>query len=138
MRPFKLVYRSILQVGLLMTIWYIGTFVQATLSLPVSGGVVGLTLLLIALLTGLFKLEWIKSGSDLLLTELLLFFIPCVIGLIKYKHLFLTQGWQLVLSIVVGTICVMTCTAYCVSLGFKLEEKFQKKTKRPHQLNTQV
>jgi holin-like protein len=110
MLSFKLPYRSTLQVALLIGIWYIGTLIQVALSLPISGGVVGLTLLLISLLAGLFKLDWVKSGSDLLLAELLLFFIPCIIGLIKYKHLFLTQGWQLVLSIVLGTICVMTCT----------------------------
>ena len=138
MRSFKLPYRSTLQVGLLIGIWYIGTLIQIALSLPISGGVVGLTLLLISLLAGVFKLDWIKSGSDLLLAELLLFFIPCIIGLINYKHLFLTQGWQLVLSIVLVTICVMTCTAYCVFLGFKLEAKFQKKPKQSHQLNSQI
>ena len=118
MRSFKLPYRSTLQVGLLIGIWYIGTLIQIALSLPISGGVVGLTLLLISLLAGVFKLDWIKSGSDLLLAELLLFFIPCIIGLIKYKHLFFFFVWRLVLSIVLGTICVMTCTAYCVFLCF--------------------
>ena len=86
MRSFKLTYRSTLQVGLLIGIWYIGTLIQVALSLPISGGVVGLTLLLISLLAGVFKLDWIKSGSDLLLAELLLFFIPCIIGLIRACH----------------------------------------------------
>ena len=127
MLSFKLPYRSTLQVALLIGIWYIGTLIQVALSLPISGGVVGLTLLLISLLAGVFKLDWIKSGSDLLLAELLLFFIPCIIGLIKYKHLFLTQGWQLVLAVSIGTICVMLTTAYSVYFGFKLEALLKQK-----------
>lgn len=138
MPAFKLPYRSILQVGLLIGIWYIGTCIQTAFALPISGGVVGLTLLFILLFTGAFKLHWIKSGSDLLLAELLLFFIPCIVGLVKYKHLFLTQGWQLIVSIVIGTICVMACTAYCVFLGFKLEAKLQKKPKPPQPLNNHI
>jgi holin-like protein len=49
-----------------------------------------------------------------MLAELVLFFIPCVVGLINYKSLFIAEGWQLITAIVLGTLCVMVFTAYTV------------------------
>lgn len=114
-----------LQVGLLIAFWWIGSVIQKQFNLPISAAVIGLFIVLIGLLTGFFKLTWIKTGSDFILGELVLFFIPCFIGLMKYKQLFITEGWQLIVAVVIGTICVMVCTAYSVYLGFKLENKFK-------------
>ncbi|MDV2468455.1 CidA/LrgA family protein [Acinetobacter chinensis] len=117
--------KIIFQLSLLIFIWWIGSVLQKLLNIPVSAGVIGLFLMLFALLSGVFKLQWIKSGSDFILGELVLFFIPCVVGLIKYKHLFMTQGWQMVVAVVIGTVTVMVSTAYAVHFGFKLESRLQ-------------
>ena len=121
--------KTIAQLGLLILIWWLGSFIQQSLNLPISAGVIGLLLLTAALISGVFKLEWVKQGSDLLLAELVLFFVPIVVGLIKYKELLLTQGWQLAIAVIAGTICVMVCTAYCVFWGFKLEAKLKNRSK---------
>ena len=117
--------KIIFQLSLLIFIWWIGSVLQKLLNIPVSAGVIGLFLMLFALLSGVFKLQWIKSGSDFILGELVLFFIPCVVGLMKYKHLFMTQGWQMVVAVVIGTVTVMVSTAYAVHFGFKLESRLQ-------------
>lgn len=117
----------LLQLSLLIVIWWIAAIIQQQLNLPISAGVIGLLLVLLALLSGIFKLQWIKTGSDFILGELVLLFIPCVVGIIKYKDLFLTQGWQLVLAVSIGTICVMVATAYSVYFGFKLEALLKQK-----------
>ena len=109
------------QLGLLLLFWYVGLWLQQALHLPISAGVIGLFMALAALLSGILKLQWIKSGADFVLGELVLFFIPCVVGLIKYQDLFRSQGWQLLSTIAIGTVCVMVATAYAVYLGFKLE-----------------
>ncbi|ENV82692.1 hypothetical protein F941_01457 [Acinetobacter bouvetii DSM 14964 = CIP 107468] len=127
---FTHLLKTAAQLGLLVLIWWMGALIQRKFNLPISAGVIGLLLLTAALLSGLFKLQWIKQGSDLILAELVLFFVPIVVGLIKYKALFLTQGWQLIVAVVLGTVCVMVCTAYCVFFGFKLESKF-KNHKKP-------
>lgn len=122
---FKYISKIILQISLLLAFWWIGSILQSSFKLPVSGAVIGLFIVLAGLLTGFFKLEWIKSGSDFILSELVLFFIPCFVGLIKYKHLFLTEGWQLIFAVILGTICVMVVTAYSVHLGFQFENKIK-------------
>lgn len=119
--------KTLSQILLLVLIWWLGSKIQTWFHLPISGGVIGLLLLLAALFSGLFKMSWIKQGSDLILAELVLFFIPCVVGIIKYKNLLLSSGWQLVIAVVVGTICVMVFTALTVYFGFKLERKLSNK-----------
>jgi holin-like protein len=133
--------KIIFQLSLLIFIWWIGSVLQKLLNIPVSAGVIGLFLMLFALLSGVFKLQWIKSGSDFILGELVLFFIPCVVGLIKYKHLFMTQGWQMVVAVVIGTVTVMVSTAYAVHFGFKLESRLQahhKPASQDHQQEMEV
>lgn len=119
--------RILLQLGLLIAIWLLGAQIQQWLNLPISGGVIGLLLVLAALLSGILKLEWIEAGSNFILAELVLLFIPCVVGIMKYKDLFISQGWQLVLSVVLGTLFVMVITAYTVAWGFKLENAIKAK-----------
>ncbi|MFW1748546.1 CidA/LrgA family protein [Acinetobacter guillouiae] len=121
------IYKVTLQIGLLILIWWIGSIIQKQFNLPISAAVIGLFMVLIGLMTGIFKLNWIKSGSDFILGELVLFFIPCFIGLMKYKNLFITEGWQLIVVVVLGTICVMVFTAYSVHIGFKLERKLKQR-----------
>lgn len=132
---FISVIRALFQLSLLIFFWWLGSVLQKLLHLPLSAGVVGLFLVLIALMSGLFKLEWIKTGSDLLLSELVLFFIPCVVGLMNYKTLFMTEGWQLICAVLVGTICVMVFTAYTVHFCFKIESWVEqhKKTVSTHE-----
>lgn len=121
------IYKVTLQIGLLILIWWISSIIQKQFNLPISAAVIGLFMVLIGLMTGIFKLNWIKSGSDFILGELVLFFIPCFIGLMKYKNLFMTEGWQLIVVVVLGTICVMVFTAYSVHIGFKLERKLKQR-----------
>ena len=63
-----------------------------------------------------------------MLAELMLLFIPCVVGIINDLDLLLSQGWQLLLSITLGTCAVMVATAYSVCWGFKLEQRLRKNT----------
>jgi len=120
--------KVIIQIGLLLIFWWIGSLLQQVLNLPVSAGVIGLFLVLIGLVSGVFKLQWIKTGSDFMLAELVLFFIPCVVGLINYKSLFIAEGWQLITAIVLGTLCVMVFTAYTVHFCFKLESRLKQRS----------
>jgi len=87
--------------------------------------------MLTLLLTGLLPLHWVKAGSDLILSELVLFFVPCVVGLINYQQLFIQQGWQLVLAVLLGSLCVLIVTAYSVFIGFKVEAWIKAKIARP-------
>ncbi len=115
------------QLALLLLFWAIGFGLQQRFHVPISAGVLGLFLALAALLCGVLKLEWIKGGADFVLGELVLFFVPCVVGLLKYQTLFQSQGWQLISTIAIGTVCVMVATDYAVSIGFKWEHALKQR-----------
>ena len=115
------IIKTTAQLALLLFFWAIGYGLQQRFHVPISAGVLGLFLAFAALLCGVLKLDWIKGGADFVLGELVLFFVPCVVGLLKYQALFQSQGWQLISTIAIGTVCVMVATAYAVSIGFKWE-----------------
>ena len=53
----------------------------------------------------------------------------------------MTQGWQMVVAVVIGTVTVMVSTAYAVHFGFKLESRLQahhKSTTQDHQQEMEV
>lgn len=131
--------KVIFQLGLIFLFLGLGKYVQDILNLPISAAVTGLFILLICLMIGIVKLEWIKVGSDFILGELVLFFIPCLVGLTQYQSLFLDQGWKLFVVIFLGAVCVMIFTAFSVFLGFKLERsiKIMFKNKIHYYLNSQ-
>ena len=90
---------------------------------------IGLLLLLMALLTGIFQAQWIAMAAGILLKHLVLFFIPCVVGLIQYHDLFMSQGLQLIFTVFLSTLCVLVVTAYSIYWGFKLEHMFNQDKK---------
>ena len=122
---FKYISKIIFQISLLLAFWWIGSILQSLFKLPVSGAVIGLFIVLTGLLTGFFKLEWIKSGSDFILGELVLFFIPCFVGLIKYKHLLFFFFWQLIFAVFLVFFCVLVVAVFSVDLGFQFENKIK-------------
>lgn len=83
-----------LQLALIMIFWGLGIGIQHLFDLKITGSIIGLILLLSFLLTGLLKLQSVEIAGKLLLQHLVLFFIPCVVGLIQFKELFILINRQ--------------------------------------------
>jgi len=110
------IVNSIVQIGYLYVILFIGNSIARLLHLPIPGSIIGLVLLFLLLQFHIIKLEWIELGAGLLLSELLLFFIPSAIGVIDYTALFGVQGVKAVLVIVLSAIVVMFATGFTAQL----------------------
>ena len=104
------------QILILAAFWLVGYILHQKLGVPVSAGILGMFLLLICLFLKIVKIEQVAVGATVVLGELLLFFVPVVVAVVQYKNLFITEGWQIVLSISVGTILVMLST--CLTIHF--------------------
>lgn len=78
-------------------------------------------LVLVALWRGWLKIEWCRSGARLLLTEMLLFFIPAVVAAVQYPDVFLSAGFRIIAVILVSTLLVMTVTALVVDRCYRFE-----------------
>jgi len=113
-RALPSLFRTLLQVGVLILFWWVGGRVAALLGLPVPGGVIGLAMLLALFAAGVLRPSWLKAGAGLLLAEMLLFFIPAAMSLLDYGPLLRSEGWRILLVIVFSTLMVMAATALAV------------------------
>lgn len=110
------------QIIIILAVWSCADVLQKLLSLPVASGVLGFFLLLFLLEMKWLKLAHVERGADLLLAELLLFFIPPVVGVIQYQDLLITSGWKILLVILISTALVMMVSVYSVRLLLKQPE----------------
>ena len=97
---------TLLQILLILMVWGFAYTIQKFLHLPIVSGVLGFFILLFLLETQWIRLEQVEHGANLLLTELLLFFIPPVVGVIQYQQLLMSSGWKIVIIIFISFRCL--------------------------------
>lgn len=107
------------QIIIILAVWSCAYVLQKLLNLPLASGVLGFFLLLFLLEMKWLKLAHVERGADLLLAELLLFFIPPVVGVIQYQDLLIASGWKILLVILISTALVMMVSVYSVRLLLK-------------------
>lgn len=113
--------RVVLQVTLLTGFWFVAEEISSRWLPQLPAGVLGMCLLLCGLLTRTLQLGWFTLGARWLLAEMLLFFIPAVIAVVKYPEVMRHQGLAILLVIVLSTLFVMAVTALAVDGVYRLE-----------------
>ena len=118
----KQLQATLLQILLILMVWGFAYTIQKFLYLPIASGVLGFFILLFLLETQWIRLEQVEHGANLLLTELLLFFIPPVVGVIQYQQLLIISGWKIVIIIFISTFMVMASSMLSVRMLLKQDE----------------
>ena len=108
--------RLLIELVVLLAIYLFGCQLAMWLAWPIPGGVVGLSLLLMAFASGLVKPAALQLGAGVLMAEMLLFFIPALMSLLDYGGLLRNEGWRILLVIGLSTLAVMLVTAFTVEL----------------------
>jgi holin-like protein len=108
-----------LQIGAVALIWWGSEALVRAARLPLPGSVLGLFLLLGLLATGRMPVRMLRSGSQALLSHLILFFVPPMLALFDHPELLSAVGLKLVAAVVVGTVVVMGGTALAVDLQLR-------------------
>ena len=121
LQGFARTARVVLQVALLTGFWFVAEEISSRWLPQLPAGVLGMLLLLCGLLTRTLQLSWFKLGARWLLAEMLLFFIPAVIAVVKYPEMMRHQGLAILLVIVLSTLFVMAVTALAVDGVYRLE-----------------
>lgn len=106
--------RLLIELVVLLTIYFLGCQLAVWLAWPIPGGVVGLGLLLATFASGLIKPAALQLGAGVLMAEMLLFFIPALMSLLDYGGLVRNDGWRILLVIGLSTLAVMLVTAFTV------------------------
>ncbi|WP_034911564.1 CidA/LrgA family protein [Erwinia sp. 9145] len=110
-----------LQVVLYIALFLMAQQLVAWLDLPLPANIVGMLLLLALIALRVLPLRWVKAGSQWLLAEMLLFFIPAVVAVVNYSQLLRVEGWRIMLVIAVSTLLVLSATALVVDRVYRLE-----------------
>ncbi|MDR3598887.1 MAG: CidA/LrgA family holin-like protein [Desulfosporosinus sp.] len=115
---FKLrkVLIAMVQIGALYCFALAGNYLAEVLHLNLPGSLIGMGVLFILLHLGIVPYQWVVSGGNWLLAELLLFFIPSVVAVMQYKQLFRQEGLALFLIILIGTVIVMVSSGLAAEL----------------------
>lgn len=79
-------------------------------NLKVPGTILGIIVVFFLLQTGVLRLEWIETGANWLLGNLMLFLIPSAVGIMQYLHILSENGLSLIAVIVFSSVIVMVFT----------------------------
>lgn len=98
------------QLGVILFFSFLGELLHVLIPLPVPASVYGLLLLLLALCTGIVKLEHVRETAGFLIEIMPVMFIPAAVGLLEAWPA-LQPVWVPVLFITaVSTVLVMAAT----------------------------
>ncbi|MEG2046173.1 MAG: CidA/LrgA family protein, partial [Comamonas sp.] len=76
--------KVVLQVGMLSAIWVAMEAVRQHFGWSLPAGLIGFGLLAVGLFTGLVKTQWLQAGTNWLMAEMLLFFVPAMLVVTEY------------------------------------------------------
>lgn len=126
------------QIVALALVWCAADRVATVFKLPISGGVLGLLVLVALLLTGAIKPPAIQKGAELLLANMLLYFIPLVVSVVQYVSLIETEGLKLFAAIGPGFMSVLLVTAFTVEWVCLMTRKRQLRRHRQQRSGRQI
>ncbi|AZG73959.1 CidA/LrgA family protein [Shewanella livingstonensis] len=89
----------------------------------IPGSVIGLGVLLLLLSCHWIPEKVVNQGSAWLIGDLLLFFIPPVVAITKYKLILESYGAELIVCMLLASASVLLGTAFIVDKLFKFERK---------------
>jgi len=95
---------------LLLLFQLCGEIISRLLDLPIPGNVMGMGLLLLGLVVGWVDVKWIEEASEILLSNMTLFFVPAGVGVMVYSDLIAAEWLPITVATVVSTFVVMAIT----------------------------
>lgn len=96
----------------LLFFWLAGEFCAKVLHVPLPGNVIGLILLLICLHLKWVKLKWLEGTSQFLLSHMMLFFAPFIVGTIAFYPILFENWLPVGLAVTIGTLIVLAASGW--------------------------
>lgn len=90
----------------------IGELIVTLTHIPFPSSIIGMLFLTLFLQLGWIKLQSIKALSDLLISNLGLFFVPPSIGIMAYFKQIGENFWTIFISIIISTVVVIVVTGH--------------------------
>ena len=111
------------QVGIILTISFIGEILYRVIPLPIPAGIYGIILLFLALECKVLKLDQVKDVSLFLIEIMPVLFIPSAVGLMTAWGI-IKDNWLIYVTItVITTLLVMVVSGWVTQLILRLKKK---------------
>ena len=94
------------QFGIILAVTFLGEALKYVIPLPIPASIYGLVLMLLALCTGILKLDQVKEAATFLIEIMPMMFIPAAVGLM--------DSWAKIKGICVPLIAVTLITTVVV------------------------
>ncbi|RIL47874.1 MULTISPECIES: CidA/LrgA family protein [unclassified Mammaliicoccus] len=104
--------KVIFQICIIYLITIFGSWIQQILDIPIAGSIIGLATLFLLLQFNIIKEEWIKDGANLLLSTMIFFFIPSIVGAMDLVEQFNSQFIFLIILVIASTCIVALSSGY--------------------------
>ena len=111
------------QFGVIITVSFLGEILHAVLPLPVPASIYGLVLMLLALCTGVVKLEKVKKAGKFLLDVMPPMFIPAGVGLLTAWGDLKPILVSVMVIVILTTVLVMAVTGRTAQSIIRREKK---------------
>lgn len=104
------------QCFILLSCLALGHLIVWAVGVNFPGSIVGMLLMAAGLQMGVIKLDSVKGISDVLISNMSLFFVPNGVGLMLYFDIIKAEFWPIVVATIVSTIVVFVATGWCYQL----------------------
>ncbi|PNZ75811.1 CidA/LrgA family protein [Mammaliicoccus stepanovicii] len=104
--------KVVLQICIIYLITLTGNWIQQTFDLPIAGSIIGLLLFFLLLQFKIIKTEWINDGANLLLSTMIFFFIPSIVGAMDLVESFNSSFLVIIVLILASTCIVALLSGY--------------------------
>lgn len=122
-KPLLLMHRTpLLQLGMVVAFWLLGEAIVRLLRVPLPGGIVGMAMLLILLMSRRMSAPAMRRGAQWLIADMLLFFVPAVLAVLDHREFLGLIGLKVLFVIVLSTAAVMLVTAFAVDRCYRWRE----------------
>ncbi|ANF22522.1 CidA/LrgA family protein [Thermococcus piezophilus] len=106
----------LLGLAIILGFFLIGEWLGEWLNLSIPGSVVGMVLLILALLSGLVKIEWVEREAEFLVRNMSILFIPPGVGVVTYLSLIKSQAVPIFAALILSFLVTLVATAKVVEL----------------------
>ncbi|MDI4645273.1 CidA/LrgA family protein [Cohnella hashimotonis] len=108
----KTIFKTALQVGFFIALSRMSDLAAEAVRLPIPGSILGLVALFALLELKIVKLAWVELGAEWLVAQMLLFFVPATVGIVRYKPLIVHSGAAILATILLSTAIVMAIAGF--------------------------
>ncbi|MGH0054272.1 MAG: CidA/LrgA family protein [Sphaerochaetaceae bacterium] len=119
--------KYLMQLALIFVLCLFGDAISLILPFVLPSSVISMLLILVLLSSGVLKEHAIAESADFMLKNMAFFFIPPVVGILRYASLVQSIWWQLLVVNLVSLVACFAASSWTVVLVQYVQKKLGRK-----------